>query len=222
MPWLGLFAKLAACDSWLVWDEVQYTPKEFVNRNRIDGPNGPFWLTVPVARTDRSTKIREVKVSDSDFGKKHLKALVNSYGKAPFFEEFFPAVQEIYARKDQYLLDIDLAWLNLGSSLFKIERPIRLLSSLGLESSKSDLVLEATPEMGGTGFLFGPLGRDYVDREAFALAGVKPCFHDFRGSPYRCKRDSRPPLSFLDDLFRNGLDTCKEHIFSKLNKVHVK
>ena len=50
LPWPGLFHKIAISDSFISFDQVQYLPKDWNNRNRIKTPDGPIWLTVPVLK----------------------------------------------------------------------------------------------------------------------------------------------------------------------------
>ena len=50
LPWLGLFHKIASAGVFVSFDQVQYLPKDWNNRNRIKTATGPIWLTVPVRR----------------------------------------------------------------------------------------------------------------------------------------------------------------------------
>ena len=48
LPWLGYFEQMAVADLFVFLDDVQYTRKDWRNRNRVKSPNGPVWMTVPV------------------------------------------------------------------------------------------------------------------------------------------------------------------------------
>ena len=50
LPWLGLFHKIALADMYLSFNQVQYQPKNWNNRNRIKTQQGLIWLSVPVLR----------------------------------------------------------------------------------------------------------------------------------------------------------------------------
>src|SRR6187401_3788283 len=59
LPWLGLFHKIALSDAFVIFDDVLYDDRDYVNRNRIRGPSGPLWLTVPVLTAP------ELKIADA-------------------------------------------------------------------------------------------------------------------------------------------------------------
>ena len=59
LPWLGLFHKIALADEFVFFDQVQYLPKDWMNRNKIKTQIGSIWLTVPVLRKGH----RELKTS---------------------------------------------------------------------------------------------------------------------------------------------------------------
>jgi hypothetical protein len=65
LPWLGFFDKLAQADVFVLLDTVQFKKNEWQNRNRIKGPTGPQWLTVPVRHRFPQT-IAEVEVPPDD------------------------------------------------------------------------------------------------------------------------------------------------------------
>lgn len=50
LPWLGLFHKIAMADKFVSFNQVQYQPKDWNNRNQVKTPQGPVWLSVPVMR----------------------------------------------------------------------------------------------------------------------------------------------------------------------------
>ena len=50
LPWLGLFNKISSSDCFVLFDNVQYLPKEWMNRNKIKTPNGEIFLNVPVLK----------------------------------------------------------------------------------------------------------------------------------------------------------------------------
>ena len=74
LPWLGLFHKIALSDTFVFFDEVQYLPKDWMNRNKIKTKDGEIWLTVPVLRKgQRELKTSEIKINNStNWQKKHL------------------------------------------------------------------------------------------------------------------------------------------------------
>ena len=81
LPWLGLFHKIAISDTYVYFDNVQYLPKDWMNRNKIKTNNDEIWLTVPVLRKGyRDLRTSEIKINNStDWQKKHLRSISLNY-----------------------------------------------------------------------------------------------------------------------------------------------
>ena len=74
LPWLGLFHKIALSDIFCVFDIVQYQRKDFNNRNKINTPREPIWLTVPVKSSGRlDTVISNIEIINNGWQKKTIK-----------------------------------------------------------------------------------------------------------------------------------------------------
>ena len=83
LPWFGLFHKIALADEFVFFDQVQYLPKDWMNRNKIKTQIGSIWLTVPVLRKGyRELKTSGIKINNSiDWQKKHLRSISINYKK---------------------------------------------------------------------------------------------------------------------------------------------
>ena len=77
LPWLGLLHKIAISDVFVSFNQVQYLPRDWNNRNRIKTPNGPMWLTVPVLTKNKfHQKINEVRINNTlNWRHKHWRSI---------------------------------------------------------------------------------------------------------------------------------------------------
>ena len=91
LPWLGLFHKIALADEFVIFDQVQYLPKDWMNRNKIKTQIGSIWLTVPVLRKGhRELKTSEIQINNSvDWRKKHLRSISINYQKRSILKNIF-------------------------------------------------------------------------------------------------------------------------------------
>src|SRR3954468_9169244 len=88
IPWKGYFDLIASVDEFILYDDRQFTRRDWRNRNRIKTPQGAQWLTIPVEANGRSTqRIDETVISDPDWRRHHWKTFVHNYAAAPFFAE---------------------------------------------------------------------------------------------------------------------------------------
>ena len=89
LPWLGLFHKIALADKFCFFDDVQYQPKDWNNRNKIKFSNGKEnWLSVPVKRTNYLEKsYLDIEINNEvKWQKKHFKSIVSNYSKSEYYE----------------------------------------------------------------------------------------------------------------------------------------
>src|SRR5262245_11262834 len=110
LPWLGFFDQLVRADLFVYYDDVQYDKGGWRNRNRIKTPTGPIWLTVPIVSSGKfGQAVNEVEIDvKTAWWKKHIGSLKQNYAKAPFYKDYATGLEEIFARKHEKLVDLDL------------------------------------------------------------------------------------------------------------------
>lgn len=212
LPWLGLLHKLAVADTFVEFDDVLYDDRDFQNRNRILGSNGPIWLTVPIhARGLPDLKIKDARIRpDHSWRRKHLRSIAMSYGKAPHAARYMPFFEALYATEWDLLVDLNRHILEYLCTELGIDVELRRLSELGLESKKSQLVLDTCLATNADLFFFGGSGRDYADEEAFAQREVSIAFQDYQHPTYpQRSKQFVPRLSCIDLLFHCGPESLE-------------
>lgn len=207
LPWLGLFHKIALCDTYVFLDSVKYLKQDWNNRNKIKGAAGPMWLTVPVATggTD-NILLPDVRISNEhNWRVKHWRSIRSCYGRAPYFDQYAPFLEDVYRRKWEFLNELNLHMLQWFLEELGIKVRFLRASELGLEGTKSDLVLDMCRKLGAQTYIFGALGRDYAQVADFERAGVELIFQDYRHPQYsQLHGGFASHLSIIDLLFNCG------------------
>ena len=207
LPWLGLFHKIALSDTFVCFDEVQYLPKDYMNRNKIKTNSGPLWLTVPVLRKGyRDLKTSEIKINNSiDWQKKHLKSISLNYKDAPFFEKYISYFEQTYNQKWDYLTELNESMLKWFLKQLGIHVKFEKASSYDFKGTKSELVLDMAKKLNATQYIFGSLGKDYANEKNFEDANIKIIFQHYKHPKYQqLHGEFIPHLSVLDLLFNCG------------------
>ena len=97
IPWKGYFDNIAQVDEFIIYDDMQYTKRDWRNRNKIKTPQGLKWMSIPVKVKGKFfQKISETKVSDTTWYKNHLALLKQNYSKASSYNKVIPFVEELY------------------------------------------------------------------------------------------------------------------------------
>lgn len=88
---------IAAVDEFILYDDMQYTRRDWRNRNQIKTPQGAQWLTVPVlAKGKYHQKIHETEIDGTEWASAHWKALAQNYKRAPHFDYVSDWLKPIY------------------------------------------------------------------------------------------------------------------------------
>jgi hypothetical protein len=97
IPWKGYFDLINLADEFIMFDDMQYTRRDWRNRNRIKSRQGPIWLAIPVeAKGKRDQKIKDTVISDPGWNRNHWRAIVYNYAKAKYFSNYKDRFEELY------------------------------------------------------------------------------------------------------------------------------
>jgi hypothetical protein len=209
IPWKGFFDLLNGADEAVLLDDVQYTRRDWRNRNRIKTPQGPIWLTIPVEVKGRYHQtIRETRVADPRWARRHLDSLRHSYARAPHFPEYEgvleQAFEDVGARES--LSDVNDSLIRFVCGLLGIETAISSSADFRLEDGPSERLVSICVQAGASRYLSGPSARSYLDEALFATAGIEVAYVDYDGYPEY--EQLHPPfvheVSVLDLLLHTG------------------
>ncbi len=208
LPWLGFFEQVHRSDNFIFYDDVQYTTNDWRNRNRIKTDRGAAWLTVPVERCF-PISIREARIDNrSGWRSKHVKTLRQYYGKAPFFDRFFPALERIYEKEWMFICDLDTALIREILSELGVRREIYFSSELGEKGEKSERLVRLCRRVGADVYYSGKAAAEYLDEKLFAESGIQVTYQDYNHPVYRqLHGEFVPHLSVVDLLFNEGPDS---------------
>ncbi len=216
--WLGLVDKIRRADLFVILDTVQFRKNYFQNRNRIRTKTGWDWITVPVKKHPLDTPISKVEIGDvPGWQEKILQKLRMSYGKAPYFDLYFPELERIYSAPRAYLSELNVELLKFILRQFGVSTKIVLASDYPelYEKESSDLILHISKLFKADTYISGPFGRDYLKLDDFKKEGIEVTFHAFEHPEYaQMHGEFIPGLSSLDLLFNHGPES-----FSILTKT---
>lgn len=222
LPWLGHLDQYDWADIFVLYDDTQFDKHGWRNRNRILTPNGVSWLTVPVQTKGLNKPLNlEVPINNnSNWQKKMLASIRQSYSKTPYFVEYFPALETALSAPHDYLIDLNLStfrWLveSLGMP-WKVVRS----SELDVSGRKTERLVAICEKFQATDYLTGDAAKDYLDEGQFDRAGIQVHWHSYRHPCYEQGKDEFIPyLSVVDLLFREGPRSLEILSLSKLRSI---
>jgi hypothetical protein len=212
LPWRGYFHQIRKADLFVFFDDVQYTKRSWRNRNRITGPAGTRWLTIPVHAHGAITQgipIHRIRIDwTTDWARSHREKIKQFYRKAPFYRRYEPLLDSFYSRRPERLADFVIdTTVELARELGIRDTRFVRSSELGIPGRGFERVLAILREVGATHFVNGPTAREYTDDDRLAEAGITVEYMSYEYPPYPQNTDPfDPQLSILDLMFMTGDD----------------
>lgn len=199
MPWLGLLAKIAASDLWVVLDSVPYRKNYFQNRNRVLVNGEQTWLTVPVT-APFGTLIRDIRVAETPHWQRRYMGRLRQSMPQRSLKHLVDPVLDIIAsvKAGSALLDLNLELADWLLAQFGVVTPQLRASDLDVQGQKSELIRNLCLKLGADEYLAGPSGRDYLNLADFAQHGIDIVFFDFDHPTYPQEGSFVPSLSSVD------------------------
>ena len=213
IPWKGYFDLINLVDEFILFDDMQYTRRDWRNRNLIKTRAGLKWLTIPVAvKGNFFQKIKDTRVSDPGWGRTHWESIVHNYSKANHFAAFREVFESLYlGSQESFLSQINYAFLTTICKILRIETRITWSDDYESVEGKTERLVSICKQAGATTYISGPAARDYIDEGLFNYADISLEYMDY--SAYPEYRQLFPPfehgVSVIDLIFNEGPDAPK-------------
>lgn len=213
IPWKGYFDLINSSDEFVVYDDVQYTRRDWRNRNKIKTCNGMLWLTIPVEVTGKYFQdIQDTRISQPGWNIAHWKTICHTYGKAPHFPTYKARLEEMYRTATQdHLSAINRHFIDGICAILGIRTPLRWSREFSLPDDPNERLVRLCQETGATHYLSGPAAQSYLDERLFAKAGIAVEWVDYSGYPEY--QQLHPPfehrVSIVDLLLNQGPNSYK-------------
>jgi hypothetical protein len=185
IPWKGYFDLIRRVDEFILYDDVQYTRRDWRNRNVVKTQHGLHWLTIPVDVKGKYTQlIKDVRICDTTWSERHYKTIAASYARAPYFQVYRDALEELFrGATSPYLSEVNRRLLEGICRLLGITVQFTWSMDYQLVGDKVERLVSLCRQAGATSYLSGPSARNYIDATRFAAAGIELEFMNYDGYP---------------------------------------
>jgi hypothetical protein len=208
IPWKGYFDIIKCVDEFVLLDDVQFTRRDWRNRNLIKTRNGLKWLTIPVdVKGQYFVPIKDVSTSNNDWRLDHWNQLTETYKKAAHFETYGTQFRQLYLNDDEKSLSkINFKFISHINKLLNIPTPIRWSMDFKAPNEKTERLLHICKCLNADVYLSGPAAKDYLDVELFRRHNIEVEWANY--SNYPVYNQHYPPfehnVSIIDLLFHEG------------------
>lgn len=210
IPWKGYFDMIAAVDEFILYDDMQYTRRDWRNRNQIKTHQGVQWLTVPVkVKGKYEQTIRDTELDGCEWAQVHWKTLAQNYRRAPHFDEIATIFEPIYMQQTYtHLSVLNRELIETICNYLGITTKISNSWDYTLVDGKTERLAELCKQARGTEYISGPSAKGYIEENIFNEREIKLSWFDYAGYPEYPQLWGKfaHGVSILDLLFNCGKD----------------
>ncbi|MAZ01609.1 MAG: hypothetical protein CMN56_00555 [Sneathiella sp.] len=209
IPWKGYFDLIASVDRFILYDDMQFTRRDWRNRNKIKTPQGLTWLTVPVLSKGKYFQtIKDTRIDGTAWAAKHWKSIETNYARAPHFKMMADTFRPAYEKDiPDFLSELNAKLIRKVCEFLNIDAIVESSADYDLVDGPSARLADLCKQVGADVYVSGPLARDYLDISLFSEKGVEVEWFDYSGYPIydQLWGEFEHGVSILDLISNTGL-----------------
>lgn len=185
IPWRGYFDFIDDVDLFIFFDDVQYTSRDWRNRNVIKTPTGKKWITVPVQHSEKTQLISDVLIDYSrDWISTHIDNFRVSYAKTPHVHDARKIFDNNLKIQIPSISELNIRIIRDICDYLKIDTPLEVASKYSADGTKTDRIIDIMNKVGATVYLSGPNADGYLDKELFRENHISLEYKSYAYDPY--------------------------------------
>lgn len=218
-PYIGYFQLINAVDEFVVYDNIKFTKKGWINRNRILVSGKDSYISLPLKKDSDHLDVRDRYLADSwSFEKdKMLNRIIESYRKAPYFDSVYPIIEKSILFEEHNLFGFILNSLNLVREYLGIQTPLLVSSTIPVDHGlKAEKKVVAICKARKADMYLNPIGGvQLYSKVDFRNEGLDLCFLKTTNFIYKQSDNEFVPfLSIIDVMMFNSKDKIMEYLTS--------
>ncbi len=217
LPYIGYWQLIKAVDKFVIYDNVKYIKKGFINRNKILLLNGKIYrFTIPLQKASQNKNINELCIyKDEKIFNRILKTIRLNYSKAPYFKDVYPIIVEIFNYNDLLLSEFIRNSISRVLDYLKIEKKILIASKIIKDNKvKGEEKIIKICKILNADFYINPIGGiNLYNKKRFKENGIALFFLKTIEEKVRYRQFNNifvPKLSIIDVLMHNSKEKVKE------------
>lgn len=217
VPYIGYFQLMNAVDEFVVYDNIQFTKKGWINRNRILANGKDEFLTLQLKKDSDYVNVVDRQLAEvwPAERKKLLNWIKEQYRKTPFFNSAFPLIERVLLFEDFNLFNFILNSLLQTQVFLEIPTPLIVSSTINIDHSLKgqEKVLAICKARRATIYINPIGGVELYKKEEFRENGIDLLFLRTTNVAYKqFEHEFVPFLSILDVLMFNSKEKVREYL----------
>jgi WbqC-like protein family len=223
-PYIGYFQLINAVDTFVLYDDIEFTRKGWINRNRILVNGKDAFITIPLRSDSDYLNVRDRYLADTWVvdRKKMLNRISETYRKSPNFNSVFPLIEEILNYEERNLFKFILNSVIKISDFLNIKTNLLISSDIVKDSilKSEDRVIELCKALKTTNYLNPIGGLTLYSKNRFLAEGLNLNFlktNDFQYLQF--SEEFTPHLSIIDVLMFNSKERIQKDLLNDYSLI---
>lgn len=219
LPYIGYFQLMNAVDEFVVYDNIEFSKKGWINRNRILVNGKDSYITIPLKKDSDYLDVRDRYLSETWASEKTkmLSRIIDSYRKAPRFDFVYPVIEKIILFEESNLFKFVLNSLKTVKEYLDIRTPLVISSTIPIDHSlKAENKVIALCKARKANEYLNPIGGiKLYEKDRFKCEGIDLHFLKTNDVVYnQFNNNFVPSLSIIDVMMFNSKEEIKEYLVS--------
>lgn len=215
-PYIGYFQLINAVDKFVIYDDVNFINKGWINRNRILNNGKDSLFTIPLKEASQNKLINEIDINwDIAWKSKFLKTLEQCYKKTPFYSEILPIIEQTLSIDNEPVSKVIEHNLRLICNYLDIKTEIISSSTIykNTHLKAQERILDVCLQEKASQYINPIGGLELYDKDFFEIKGIQLNFIKSNPIEYpQFKNEFVPWLSMIDVLMFNSKEKIKEFL----------
>lgn len=204
-PYIGYFQLIMPSDIFVIYDDVNFIKRGYINRNNILSNGSAQRFTIPVINGSQNSLIKDVAYHEDV--KKIITAFQHAYSKAPFFNDIFPIIEDILNYPERDVPSLCKYSYERIFDYLEINKKVIYSSSLDYDRTQTadQKLVSICKLLDGTTYINSPGGRELYNKSMFEPSGIELNFIEPSIEKYTQygAKEFIPYLSIIDILMNN-------------------
>ena len=217
LPYIGYFQLMNAVDCFVVYDNIQFTKKGWIHRNRFLQNSKDRMFTLPVKKDSDYLDICQRKLADSfPFDRNKLVAQIKgAYQKAPMFNDVMPVMEKCLFHDASNLFEFILHSLLCIRDYLNIPSKLVVSSAIDIDHQlkSQNKVIAICQQLGAAQYINPFGGTELYNKSEFISNGIELSFLKPQEICYsQFIHEHVPWLSIMDVMMFNDPDTINKYL----------
>lgn len=213
-PYIGYFQLINCVDDFVLYDNIKFTKKGWIQRNRILQNNNVLYISLSLKKDSDFLDVceRYLSISFDDECLKMLRRIQESYRKAPYFKEVYPFLEECILCKERNLFAYLYNSISMTLKYLDIHTNIIISSKVNInhDLKSHDKVIAICKELNARHYVNPIGGVELYSKEDFKANGINLSFLKSGNIVYQQFGSTFcPNLSIVDVLMFNSVEKIK-------------